>query len=70
MASMGSRPTSISRSFDNSVLYLSTAAHPLGSLVTVVLTDGVRDLSGNPMEEFQSSYRVTTTGTDTGRPSS
>ena len=59
--------TSVSRSADNRTVTLS-ATLPAASVVQVVVTDGVEDLSGNRLVDFQSEF-TTVAGFDTGRPS-
>jgi spore maturation protein SpmB len=45
------------RSADNRTVTLSTTL-PLGALITVVATSGVRDLAGNALTDFSSTFRT------------
>jgi len=58
---------SIFRSTDNRTITL-TSTLPVGSLVTLIITDDVKDLSGNQMLDFTSSF-TTSLGRDLTRPS-
>jgi hypothetical protein len=58
---------SVSRSSDNRTVTLSTAL-PAAAVVTVVVTNDVRDLSGNRLADFQSRFS-TAASFDAGRPS-
>ena len=55
------------RSTDNRTITL-TSTLPIGRLVTLIITDDVRDLSGNKMLDFTSSF-TTSLGHDITRPS-
>ncbi len=69
LADGATRSASISRSSDNrTVVLVPSSTLPGGSVVTVVATDGVRDLSGNPLADFASAF-TTVTAAETGRPS-
>jgi large repetitive protein len=57
---------SLSHSADNSVVTLSAGILPATSVVTVLATSGVTDLSGNALSSFESSF--TTGAADTGHP--
>ena len=59
--------TSVTRSADNRTVTL-TASLPADSLITVVATGGVQDLSGNALAEFTSTF-TTGPANETGRPS-
>ncbi len=58
---------SVSRSSDNRTVTLSTVLPP-AAVVTVAVTDDVRDLSGNRLADFQSRFS-TAASFDAGRPS-
>ena len=60
--------TSIFRSADGREVTLS-ASLPHSSLISVVMTDAVTDLSGNPITPFVSSFTTGIIDTDVGRPS-
>jgi large repetitive protein len=57
----------ITRSADG-IQVTITANIPTLSLVSVILNDGVTDLSGNPIAPFVSSFTTSLGTTDTGRP--
>ncbi len=57
----------VTRSADNQTVTL-TATLPAASVVTVVVTDAVKDLSGNRLADFQSRFQ-TSVSFDVGRPS-
>ena len=59
--------TSVLRSADNRTVTLSTTL-PAGSVITVVATGEVTDLSGNHLPDFLSSFTTAATP-ETGRPS-
>ncbi|WDE07244.1 Ig-like domain-containing protein [Thalassomonas viridans] len=56
-----------SLSSDNRTLFINDTL-PANSLITLVLTDGIRDLSGNALANFTSEF-TTAPALDTGRPS-
>jgi hypothetical protein len=58
---------SISRSQDNRTIVL-TAGLPASSVVSVIVTSDVHDLSGNPLADFVSAF-TTATATNSNRPS-
>lgn len=58
---------SISRSSDGTEVTLS-AALPSSSLVSVVITDDITDLSGNALSPFISSFTTGAPADETGRP--
>src|SRR5262249_55810065 len=58
---------SISRSDDNRTIVLS-AGLPASSVVSVIVTNDVRDLSGNALADFVSAF-TTSQGVDGNRPS-
>ena len=55
---------STSISADNRVVTLSAGTLPAASVVTVVATSGVTDLSGNGLSNFESSFTTGTADTD------
>ncbi len=55
-------------SADNTVVALGPLQVPPASLVTVVVTSGVQDLSGNPLSEVVSQFTTELTGSDTTAP--
>jgi hypothetical protein len=57
-----------SMSADNRSVTLSGGTLPPSSVVTVIVTSGVRDLSGNALSDFTSIF-TTTQAVDSGRPS-
>ncbi|MGQ8365397.1 Ig-like domain-containing protein [Glaciecola sp. 1036] len=59
---------SVSRSASGEQVTLSVGK-PAGSLVSVVITDEVTDLAGNPITPFISTYVTGTNYTDNSRPS-
>ncbi|MFN7962562.1 MAG: Ig-like domain-containing protein [Thermoanaerobaculia bacterium] len=59
--------TSVSRSADNRTVILTTTL-PAASTVTVVATNDVKDLSGNTLADFSSTF-TTASSFDNGRPS-
>ena len=59
--------TTVSRSSDNDTVTLS-AALPANSVISVVATDAVTDLSGNSLGDYITLF-TTGSGNDTGRPS-
>lgn len=60
---------SISRSSDNQTVALNPSSSlPVNSVITVVVTNDVEDLSGNRLADFVSEF-TTVPGFDTGRPS-
>ena len=59
---------SVYRSVDGQQVTLS-ASLPSESIVSVVVTDGVTDLSGNPIAPYTSSFTTTLLDTDNSRPS-
>ena len=61
---------SVSRSSDNRTVTLS-ATLPFNSVVEVIVTDDVQDLSGNRLADFTSTFSTTDEplGVDTARPS-
>lgn len=61
------RPT-VFRSADGKVATLS-ASLPASRLVSVVLTDDVKDISGNSLAPFVSTFMTGANTSDTGRPS-
>ncbi|MEK7422229.1 MAG: Ig-like domain-containing protein, partial [Actinomycetota bacterium] len=58
---------SVSRSQDNRTVTL-TAGLPPASVVAVIVTGGVQDLTGNALADYASVF-TTSAATDTGRPS-
>ncbi|WDE10118.1 Ig-like domain-containing protein [Thalassomonas haliotis] len=56
-----------SLSSDNRTLFINDTL-PANSLITVVLTDGIQDLSGNALSNFTSEF-TSASALDTGRPS-
>jgi len=59
---------SVIRSSDNRVVTLSMSTLPASSLIEVIATNEVQDLSGNRLADFRSTF-TTTSGSDTSRPS-
>ena len=60
--------TTVSRSYDNRTVVLSTGSVPANSVISVIATDAVKDLSGNALPDFISVYS-TAVANETGRPS-
>ncbi|MCP5011763.1 MAG: Ig-like domain-containing protein, partial [Aestuariibacter sp.] len=60
--------TTVSRSYDNRTVTLTSSAIPGDSVISVIATDGVQDLSGNSLSDFISVYS-TAVANDTARPS-
>ncbi|MCH2042462.1 MAG: Ig-like domain-containing protein, partial [Saccharospirillaceae bacterium] len=60
--------TSVSRSYDNRTVTLSTTSVPANSVISVVATADVQDLSGNALADFISVYSTAVLG-ETTRPS-
>ena len=60
--------TSIGRSYDNRTITLSSSSIPANSVISVVVTDDVKDLLGNSVQDFVSLY-TTGVNRETGRPS-
>ena len=67
LANGGRLSAGIFRSADNRTVVLSTTL-PAASTVTVVATEGIRDLSGNRLADFASQFS-TALSFDAGRPS-
>ena len=62
--------TSMSRTSDSRTVRLSASLPELSLvLVEVVVTSGVRDLSGNPLSDFRSAFTTSAFAPETGRPS-
>ncbi|MCP5009237.1 MAG: Ig-like domain-containing protein, partial [Aestuariibacter sp.] len=59
---------SIYRSADGQQVSL-TANLPTASIISIVVTDGAQDLSGNPVAPYVSSFTTGLVDTDTSRPS-
>jgi large repetitive protein len=68
LANGGSLPIgTINVSADNRTVTISTGTLPASTVVTVVATTGVQDLSGNALANFESSF-TTTVAFDTTQP--
>ncbi|MCP4275063.1 MAG: Ig-like domain-containing protein, partial [Gammaproteobacteria bacterium] len=60
--------TTVSRSYDNRTVTLTSSAIPGDSVISVIATDGVQDLSGNSLADFISVYSTAVVN-ETARPS-